>query len=304
MIAYLLYKSVIKNMIVLIKKSISLLLKTTSLVLREFIGILTDIASINDFVRTGYLDYIPRPDDIFIVTYPRSGTTWMQMILYQLSTDGNMDISHISEVCPWFDRMLLFNIMNGKDLEQLPSPRIFKSHLPYKWIPRGPCKYIYIARDGKDVAVSYYHFYKSHLNFTGNFSEFFEKYFMQGKVQYGSWFKHVAEWKKHEKDPDVLFLHYEDLVNNLKSTIFKIIHFCEFDVPNERMPEILERCSFTFMKKYENKFDHISAVIWEKGYKQNSFIRKGKSGSGREYFSKEQEILFNNEVNKLKLNDI
>jgi len=287
-----------------IKKNLSFFLNTTSKVLRESIGILTDIASINDFIRTGYLDYIPRPEDIFIVSYPRSGTTWMQMILYQLSTDGNMDFMHISEVCPWFDRMLLFNIMNGDDLEKLPSPRIFKSHLPYKWIPRGPCKYIYIARDGKDVAVSYFHFYQSHLNFKGNFSEFFDQYFMRGKVQYGSWFKHVSEWKKHEKDPDVLVLQYEDLVNDLQSTLTRIIEFCEFDVPKERMPEIMERSSFAFMKKYENKFDHISAIIWEKGYKQHSFIRKGKSGSGREYFTNEQKGLFNKELIKYQINGI
>jgi hypothetical protein len=282
-----------------IKKKISFLLKSTSFVLRECIGILTEIASINDFIRTGYIDYVPREDDIFIVSYPRSGTTWMQMILYQLSTDGDMNFSHISEVCPWFDRMLLSNMMNGKDLEKLPSPRIFKSHLPYKWIPRGPCKYIYIARDGKDVAVSYYHFYQSHLNFSGNFSEFFDKYFMRGKVQYGSWFKHVAEWKKHAKDSNVLFIQYEDLVNDLKSTLEKIILFCGFDVAEERMPEIMERCSFAYMKKYENKFDHISAVIWEKGYKQNSFIRKGMSGTGKEYFSNEQKQFFNKELNKM-----
>ena len=43
------------------------------------------------------------PDDIFVVTYPRSGTTWTQMILYQLTTDGRMDFAHITQVCPWFE---------------------------------------------------------------------------------------------------------------------------------------------------------------------------------------------------------
>jgi hypothetical protein len=50
--------------------------------------------------HAGLRDFVPRPDDIFIVTYPRSGTTWMQMILYQLTTDGDMTFAHIEQVCP------------------------------------------------------------------------------------------------------------------------------------------------------------------------------------------------------------
>ena len=116
-------------------------------------------------------DFQPRPDDIFVVTYPRSGTTWTQMILYQLTTDGRMDFAHITQVCPWFERAL----KAGRDLDALPGPRVFKSHLPYRRIPKGPCRYIYVARDGKDVAVSYYHFYRSHMGYKGTFEEFFER---------------------------------------------------------------------------------------------------------------------------------
>jgi len=288
----------VKSMKNLGKKTLSFLLKSYSILLRELIDILTDIASSNDFIRIAYLDFVPRPDDIFIVTYPRSGTTWMQMILYQLATDGNMDFPHIAQVCPWFDRSIMYNIMDGSDFEKLPSPRIFKSHLSYKRIPKGSCKYIYVARDGQDVAVSYFHFYNSHLNFKGTFSEFFDKYFMRGKVQFGLWFTHVAQWQKHENYPNVLFLKYEDLVNDFKGTLQKIINFCGFQIEDERLPEIMERCSYAFMKKYEDKFDHISGMIWEKGYKQNSFIRKGQAGSGKEYLTNQQKDQFIKELNK------
>ncbi|MBF0450066.1 MAG: sulfotransferase domain-containing protein [Candidatus Magnetomorum sp.] len=285
----------------LLKNFLSFGLKMISFLLRKLIDLLTNLASAIDFNRSAYLDFHSRPDDIFIVTYPRSGTTWMQMILYQLTTDGNMDFPHISQVSPWFDRLILYNIMDGSDLEKLPSPRIFKSHLSYKNIPKGSCKYIYVARDGEDVAVSYFYFYTSHLNFKGTFSEFFDKYFMRGKVQFGSWFTHVADWQQHENDSNVLFLRYEDLINDLKGTLQKIINFCEFKVAEERFPEILEKCSYPFMKKYENKFDHISGMIWEKGYKQNSFIRKGQTGSGKEYLTSQQKNSFNKKLNKLNL---
>jgi len=82
-------------------------------------------------VRLARLEFVPRPDDVFIVTYPRSGTTWMQMILYQLTTDGDMDFPHIYEYCPWFER----SSRSALGFEARPSPRLFKSHLTYGKIP-------------------------------------------------------------------------------------------------------------------------------------------------------------------------
>jgi peroxiredoxin len=146
---------------------------------------------------------VPRPDDIFIVTYPRSGTTWMQMILYQLTSDGNMEIPHIAEHCPWFER----SARSAEDLEKRKPPRIFKSHLSFGDIPKGPGRYIYVARDGRDVAVSYYNLYRNYNGYKGTFAEFFEE-FMKGKVIYGSWFKHVKGWWKHRNDLNVLWLSY------------------------------------------------------------------------------------------------
>jgi len=84
--------------------------------------------------RLRRLLYVPRPDDIFIATYPRSGTTWMQMILYQLTTDGKMDFPHIAEFCPWFEA----SERSARGFETRPSPRLFKTHLPWHLVPKAP----------------------------------------------------------------------------------------------------------------------------------------------------------------------
>src|SRR4051794_7234922 len=78
----------------------------------------------------------PREDDIFVVTFPKSGTTWLQAILYQLTTDGNMNFSNISDVCPFFADW------RNDDFNKMASPRIFKSHLAYGYIPSFPARYI------------------------------------------------------------------------------------------------------------------------------------------------------------------
>jgi hypothetical protein len=238
-------------------------------------------------IRLMHFDFVPRPDDVFIVTYPRSGTTWMQMILYQLTTEGSMEIPHISEYCPWFERSL----RSGRGFETRPSPRIFKSHLPYGRIPKGPCKYIYVARDGKDVAVSYYHLCRAYTGLEEPFDEFFERY-LRGKVESGSWFEHVKGWWRHRHDPNVLFLTYEELTQDLDGCIHRIADFCGFEVPSDRFPEIVERCRFRYMKEHETRFDPAMETLWEQGVQVNSFIRKGKVGDGAVRLTSEQRSRF------------
>ncbi|MBF0288096.1 MAG: sulfotransferase domain-containing protein [SAR324 cluster bacterium] len=258
--------------------------------LRKMIGFQTEALQWID-LSSGLIEFIPRPEDIFIVTYPRSGTTLMQMLLHQLTTEGHVGFTHISEFSPFLDRSLAHHIHSAKDFEDLPNPRVLKSHLGYPFIPKGAGRYIYVERDGKDVAVSYFHFYKSHLGFHGSFAEFFNL-FLNGEVMYGSWFEHVAGWRAHRKDPDILYLQYEDIKQDMEACLHQIIDFCRLDVPMKRFPEILEQCSFEFMKQHEDKFDHITGMMLEKGYKTSAFIREGKASSGNEYLTASQLTQF------------
>jgi hypothetical protein len=263
------------------------LLKAAAAVLQRFANLLGAAAHKIHWVRLTRLEFVPRPDDVFIVTYPRSGTTWMQMILYQLTTDGGMNFPHIYEYCPWFER----SSRSGLGFEGRPSPRLFKSHLTYRKIPKGPCKYIYVARNGKDVAVSYHHLYRSHCGFEGTFPEFFDR-FLRGKVEFGSWFAHIRGWWLHRNDPNVLFLRYEDLLDDLDGCVRRIIAFCRFDIAPERLPSILERCSFAFMKQHESLFDPIAGASWEKGAQGKAFLRSGRIGDWRSHLSPEQAARF------------
>jgi hypothetical protein len=239
------------------------------------------------YIKGRYLDFVPREDDIFVASYPRSGTTLIQMIVYQLTTDGNLNFTHISEHIPWFERAFAY----GKDFEKMAGPRIFKTHLRYGSVPKRPCRSIYVARNGKDVAVSYFHFYQSHMKYRGDFRRFFQR-FLRGKLRYGSWFKHVASWWKHRDDPNVLFITYEELVGDMEGSIRKIIDFCKLTVSEEHLQRTLQVCSFQSMKKHEEKFDHRTQVILDSGMQANSFLRKGGVGGWKEDFTPQEEALF------------
>ena len=221
--------------------------------------------------KSGLLAFQPRPGDVYLASYARSGTTWLQMIVYQLTTDGNMDFTHITGPIPYFERALML----GRDLNQLPSPRIFKTHMRYKQLPSGPYKRIYIARNGKDVLVSCFHFFRDNSTFKGTFEEFFAG-FMAGVVPSGSWFRHVAEWSAHAADPNVLYVRYEDLVNHFEPTLRRIAAFLDRPIPADKYASIAERCSFRFMKQHEEKFSFAQEVMLEHGFTGQGFIRSSQ----------------------------
>ncbi len=248
--------------------------------------------------KLAYSGFIPRPDDIFVVTFPKSGTTWLQMILYQIFTDGEMNLTHISEWSRYFDVSV-----RGPGIDHLPSPRIFKSHLAYNLIPKGSCKYIYCARNGKDVAVSYFHYARTHLNFKGDFGRFFDL-FLNGFpiglydhptwIEYGhpTWFEHVSQWLENSHNLDVLYLTYEELKRDREGAIRKILAFCGVEVSPEKFARIVERSSFAFMKQYEDKLDTLTYGLLNRAKRAGNFIRKGEIGGWKKHFNGEQEKLF------------
>lgn len=230
----------------------------------------------------------PRPDDIFLATYPKSGTTWLQMIMFQLTTDGDLDkISHLSHAIQHLEES---QVARPVDLESLPGPRVFKTHLQYKHLPKGG-KVIHVARNGMDVANSFFHHHQSILGYRGTFPHFFQA-FLAGRVPYGSWFLHMAGWLEQKAQPNILFLNYEDMKKDLAGTIEKIVNFCDLKVEPEQMPRILERCSFEYMKNHQDKMDIVSLTLANKGLTPNQLIRKGEAGQGAKQLDEAQRAEF------------
>ncbi|KOR29095.1 hypothetical protein TI05_15710 [Achromatium sp. WMS3] len=252
---------------------------------------------VQNFAR-GILQFKARPSDIFVVTYPRSGTTWVQYILYLLTTDGSMEFEHITQVCPWFERSLALGLQTVDDLESYSNPRIFKSHLPYAWTPKG-ARYIYVVRNSMDVAVSYYNLYRSHLGFSGDFTEFLER-FMKGQVQYRSWQEHVTGWEAHKHDNSVLWLTFKELKQNMNACLDSIVAFLNLQIDADKLAQVQKHCSFESMKLHEDKFDHITSLLIEKGLKSGQFLRKGKIGEGDKFFTEEQKQRFRNSLQQTK----
>jgi len=246
---------------------------------------LENVRRIANFLR-GRMEIEVRPSDVFISSYPRSGTTLTQWILYLLAHEERPDPDHLTKVSPWFERSIAIGELTADDLERFESPRVFKSHLPREWLPNG-ARYIYVERDVEDVLVSYFHFYRDYLGFEGSLDDFYLR-FKEGRVQYGSWYEHVTGWHAHADDPSVLILHYRDLLDDRKQTVQRIVDFLGWDRDERWIDRAVIESSFDAMKRREAVFDHATALLLERGVTPRSFLRAGKSGSGAAALSERQ----------------
>jgi hypothetical protein len=237
----------------------------------------------------------PRDTDIYIATYFKSGTTWMQMILYQLLTDGNMEFEHIYSVSPW-----LINEAGKKDgadrINSLDKPRVFKAHEPYEeFEPKNKNKFIYVYREGKDVAVSLYHHRKNYNDSGETLDQVFESYFTGGSY---NWFRYNKDWLENKNKFNILYVNYADLKNNFEETIQQIAGFLHVNIDEELITRIKERSSFEFMKAHETKFGEQAQT--QKKYDQ--FIRKGNLGDGDQLNESQKQAyngIFKKELERL-----
>lgn len=236
-----------------------------------------------------WMDYLlnefsPRDTDILIATYPRSGTTWLQNVLHILKTKKKLDV-HIYDSIP-FLIIPQFGKKSPSELEDIPAPRMLKTHLPWDLVPKNDkCKYIYCYRNPKDVFVSLYHHTTGSdtFGYHGTIPEFWDLY-LKGEVEYGSWFDHVISWWEQKDNPNVFFLSYEDLQCNFKEKVLQIAAFAGFELSEELYELIAEECSFQTMKS--NKF--IDRSVASKPGENSAHIRKGTVGGWKDVLTADQ----------------
>ncbi|XP_022091468.1 sulfotransferase 1 family member D1-like isoform X2 [Acanthaster planci] len=168
-----------------------------------------------------------RQDDVFIVTYTKAGTTWTQEIMSCVLHDGNLDEvnkRHTMKRVPFLEMNTGGTVHSDcprthRMIGWMPrsSPRLIKSHLPGQLLPpqvwEKKVKIVYVIRNPKDVAVSYFHHTRllcPHLDISWDY--FFEK-FHSGDIGYGKWWEHYLHlWERRNED-HILFLRFEDMKN-------------------------------------------------------------------------------------------
>ncbi|XP_051148328.1 cytosolic sulfotransferase 8-like [Andrographis paniculata] len=246
--------------------------------------------------------------DIFTITFPKSGTTWLKSLLFTLSNrrqfpvnDANHPIltANPHQLVPTLEIALYIKDQNPNLDHLLSSPRLLGSHLPWTVLPEpiknsSTNKIVYLCRNPKDVFVSLWH-YENQLvgpNKMGldSFKKSFES-FCEGLNLSGPFWDHILDyWKESKKNPGkIFFLKYEDMKEQPGLHLRRLAEFldCPFSSDEEEsglVEDIVKLCSFENLSNLEvNKNGKVSQT----GMHNSAFFRKGKTGDWKSHLSEE-----------------
>ncbi len=219
------------------------------------------ISSAKDFYNAE--TYNASEKDVFIATQMKSGTTWMQQIVFEILHKGQGDLSddgyrHMYALSPWIET----GNNSSVPIERAPlvSPykkHIIKTHLPAALCPYSPsAKYIYVARNPISCFLSS----KDFLQFlTGPLCPNDKKladWFCSDDMWWGSWANHVADWwDKAALVDNVFFVTFEMLKDDPEKIINQISEFLQVALTDEELALVVEKSSFAYMKKNEAHFE-------------------------------------------------
>ncbi|CAH0553022.1 unnamed protein product [Brassicogethes aeneus] len=251
-----------------------------------------------------------KTNDVWVITFGRSGTTMMTEMVWQIA--NNMDFKTGFKVpliarVPYFEfplandhrkesllkehkndpeKLTTLNSILTPEWEktEYPETRIYKCHLPISLLPPElpkEGKILYVVRNPKDTAVSSYHFSK-------NFSDQppFEQYWdlFEKGLLWSTFFDHCLEAWNIRNQENVLFLFYEDIVKDMRSTILKVCKFLGKSYSDAEINKLVEHMKFDNFKK-NNSVNKDYSDFFPKS--DRDFVRQGKVDSYKELFTKE-----------------
>ncbi|XP_043694564.1 cytosolic sulfotransferase 5-like [Telopea speciosissima] len=252
----------------------------------------------------------PKPSDILIASTPKCGSTWLRSLAFAVMNREShppSDQQHplllfnSHHLVPVIEASLYNDYVNDNripNLDILPSPTLFSTHMPYTSLPQSvthseTTRIVYICRNTKDTLVSWWHFAnKFRLNISLEplqLEDAFEM-FCKGMLSCCPFWDHVlGYWKESLARPqNVLFLKYEEMVAEPALHLKSLAEFMgyPFSSMEERegvIDQIIKLCSFQNLSNLPVNKTGTSYP----GVSNSFFFGRGKVGDSANFLTPE-----------------
>jgi hypothetical protein len=219
-----------------------------------------------------------RREDVFIASYPRSGSTWMRFLLYELLACEPAEFISVQENVPGVeDQKKAKPLVNG-------SGRLLQTHEFYR---NEYHRAIYLVRDVRDVVISEFYFWQRKGVIKDNFDSYFHN-FLYGRVNpFGQWGPHIISWldSQEKKSGEVFVLRFEDLRKDPEGVLRDILRFLNVPRDPETIRQAIANNTLDRMREKENQ---APKTIFRANRMDIRFIRKGSIGGWQEMLSQDQ----------------
>lgn len=206
--------------------------------------------------------------DAFVASYPRSGSTWLRFMLFELVFGQQSEFETVNRQIPDIGRQ-----------KQAPrilpdGGRLIKTHEPFS--PRYQ-RAVYLVRDPRDVAVSEYHFHLWRGLYDGKLDPFIDRFLRDGTTAYGPWDVHVRSWieSRLANTGDLLVLRFEDMRSDTAAALRTIAAFLRIRVTSQQISRAIANTSIRQMKEKEER---ARTTVLKSARSDERFIRSGASG--------------------------
>lgn len=224
------------------------------------------------------VQYQPQAEDIFVVTQMKSGTTWMQYLVYEILQQGRGDLSdrghnHLCAMSPWLESMHGVSV-DAAPLIGVQGQRIIKTHLPARMCPySAEAKYIYVTRHPVSCYRSCAEFFEAVAGPLAPRREVLLDWFCSSQMWFGPWPEHVAGfWEWAQTRENVLFVHFEELKTDLPEMIRTVAEFLGVALDADAVQRIADKSSFRSMKAQEAYLEMLPPSFFSVG---QSFFKRG-----------------------------
>jgi hypothetical protein len=207
--------------------------------------------------------YQARPEDIFVATQMKCGTTWMENIVYEVLHRGNGTLeatgTAMYSIAPWLEGRKSVSLEDAPLLGTERPSRIIKTHMPAHLCPANPAaKFIYVYRHPVSCFASCVDFLATNAgNMTPTMDEF-EKWFTSPELMWwGTWTSHVQGWwDRAHRDSNVLLIQFEQMNRDLPGMVKRVVDFLGVaPLSDEELARVVEKCGFAYMQRHQNLFE-------------------------------------------------